>query len=239
TGGRHFGGTKFPRFAKNGDGTPRIEQLKGKATGLEGVVPAVIPPVGGRPTVSGPVRGAATPTLTDRQAALWRGEPRFGREPGATEPVSEGGRIGFDWRQAQLKHDRGDWTVSAGSQVIARLGPNVQDGRTLLSAIRYYRCTGLERLGGDSAGLWGAVPPSAPRGVMFGLPAVNVRPDKLEVKLVAGRYGLADEGRIVLPVGEKAEDARRVLELIRQHGADRVCQVGTGPEGVALLVRSR
>jgi hypothetical protein len=42
-----------------------------------------------------------------------------------------------------------------------------------------------------------------------------------------------------VPVGERSEDARQVLELIRKYGADRVCNIGSGPEGVAFLVKSR
>jgi hypothetical protein len=239
TPGRHLGGTKFPRFAKNADGSPRIEQLKGKATGLEGVVPAVIPPIAGRPTVSAPVHGVAAPTLTDRQSAMWRGTPTFGRETNAPAKVGEDGRVVFDWRQAKLRQDRGEWVIGAGSQVLARFGANMHAGQTVLSALCYYRCTELEHVGQECAGRWFAVPPSSPRGVMLGLSSISVRPDKLEVALVAGRYALCEEGRLVLPIGERAEDARRALELIRRHGADRVCQVGTGPEGIALLVRSR
>lgn len=237
--GRQMSTLKFPRFAKNTDGNPRIEQVKNKETGLEGVVQAVIPPIDASrgTTTAPPMRGLPSPSLTDRKALFWRSEPRLSREAQTTR--SDGGRVAFDWRHAQLRNAQGDWVIGVGGQTIARFGTNVSDGRTVLSAIRYYRCHEFELLGGDLAGLWCAVPGSSPRGAMFGLSAVPIRPDKLEISQVSGRYSLCENGRVVVPVGERAEDARRLLELIRRHGYDRVCPVGSGPEGVAFLVRSR
>src|SRR5262249_42728634 len=138
--GRHLGASKFSRLAKNPDGSPRIEKPKAP-TGLEGVSPAAIPPVGARELVRPAVRGPATPTITDREAPLWRGGPHVGRTVPDTTAAGPGGRIGFDWRQAQLRHDRGDWKLMVGGQQLANLGPNVNDARLLQSAVRYYRLT--------------------------------------------------------------------------------------------------
>lgn len=225
--GRHFGVTKFSRLAKGPDGSPRVEKPN-KPTGLESVAPAVIPPV------------AAREPAPHRGGPQWRGEPHFGRPAATAVAPSADGRVGFDCRQVQLRHLQGNWKLMAGGQELASFGPNVQDARLLLSAVRYYRCTEQHRLGGAAAGRWFVVGPSGPRGVMFGLTAVPIDPERLQVQNMGGQFTLCQEGKVVMPVGPQADDARALLEMIKRHGSDRLCRLGdVGEQGVALLLKSR
>jgi hypothetical protein len=234
---------KFPRTAPPAEGAPRLET--GKAPGTRGA---------GTEAAALPGLNPQTPVLPNTAASSKAAAPRLGRSSPSwrtetgIQPARPGdglieadidGRVAHDYRNMQLRQDRGEWSIVVGSQVVARFGQHASNARLALNALRYYRSTEHYRLGGSFVGRWVPVAPSSPSGVMFGLAAIHIQPEKLAVQQVGEVYALAEEGQVKVVIGDRAEDAREVLDLIQRYQADRICRIGHGPEGMAFLARSK
>jgi hypothetical protein len=216
--------------AQSAERSARNDPPRSPATGLESVMTAI----------PNPAMGKAAPSLADRHKPLWRTEQRLTPPAPVVQAEADAdGRVAHDYRNIQLKHDGGEWSLVMGSQRLANFGPHVSDARLAQSALRYYRCTEHFRLGGAFAGRWVPVAPSSPAGVMFGLGAIHLNPEKLEVQEVSGQFTLAEAGQVKLVIGPKRQDAREVLDLMQRYQTDRVCRVGQGTEAMAFLVRSK
>jgi hypothetical protein len=242
TGGHNTRPLETPRFSpltKGPDGSPRRDITGAAASPLAGLPTPALPPVTKQlPKVeTGPVQ----PNLTARQAALWRGQPHFGAatQPAASVPA-QGDRIAFDWRQVQLKQNGGDWQLVAGSLVLANFD-KAHEARLALSALRHYRFTEQRRVGGDRPVVsYYAATRQSPRGLMMGLQGQVLLPEQMEVQQVGSRYALCSGKQVVLEMGERRDDATKLLEVIKTNKYDRLCQLGEpGKEGMTLLVRSR
>lgn len=227
---RQMNTPRFSRLAKNPDGTPRQDAKK--AAEANALVLPSLPPV----SKSAPPPQAQPPAGM-RQAPPWREQPRIG----TLDPQSRKERVTFDWRQVQLRQDGPDWKLVSGSLVLANFGANVHDARLALSAVRHFRFTEQHRMGGERPVLsYCAAPAQSPRGVPLGMPAQVLQPDKLEVRQQGQTFALCSGEQVVLRMGERPDEARRLMEVIKTNKFDRLCQFGEpGKDGLALLVRSR
>jgi hypothetical protein len=153
-------------------------------------------------------------------------------------PGEIGERIAFDWRQLQLRRDQGgEWKLQAGSMVFARFG-NEQEGRQALHAMQYYHVN-EERLLNQGGTAFYLSNGQAPRGLMFGLNSLAIQPESLEVRQVGDRWAICAGDLPVLRYGTRPDEARQMLQAIRQYHFDRLCQFGVPDgEGLTLLVRT-
>ncbi|MFQ3649297.1 MAG: hypothetical protein SNJ75_03110 [Gemmataceae bacterium] len=235
---RQLNAVKPPIRAKSAKAAKPSEKPMTPIGGGEAVVNEAIPALALRSTTKTNLP-ANSQSLWQRSKPTWRSESKLAGpvitpiEPDAT------GRVAHDYRNIQLRQDRGEWSLVVGSQLVASFGPHAADARLAQSALRYYRCTEHYRLGGTFASRWVPVAPSSPSGVMFGLSAIHLDPGKLEVIELSGQYALAEAGQVKLVVGPQAAEARELLEMMQRYQTDRVCRVGKGPEAMAFLVRSR
>jgi hypothetical protein len=225
----HLAPARFSRVAKNADGTPHVQKGPAPAGSLEGVVSGVLPPL------AQPAGG---------QKTLWREQPHFGPHPGPGQ-AAYGDRMPFDWRQAQLRVDGGEWKLMVGKVVLARFGSNAVLARQALSALRYYRFTeqwrasGEAGADGEAGGAFYLANLQAPRGMMFGLQAAELDPQKVEVKQADGGYAVVAGKQVLMRFGSNKEEAHKLAETIRHDKLDRVCKLGDpGKEAMTLLVRS-
>jgi hypothetical protein len=150
-------------------------------------------------------------------------------------------RLAFDWRQVQLRKEGGDWKLAAGSRVLADFGADEHAARLGLYAMQYYRLTERRQIGGPSASftyfLTGGQPP---RGMMFGMDGQPFQWNRLQTRQIKGHWTICDGEQPLVEMGDKAEDANRVLEIIRNQQVDHLCRLGTADgRGMTLLVRSR
>src|SRR5262249_1267734 len=67
-------------------------------------------------------------------------------------------------------------------------------------------------------------------GELFGLPMVNLIPEKLALQKQDGRYLLVQGSEVVLPLGDRPEDARQLLDWLQRHRVDRLARLMT-PDG--------
>jgi hypothetical protein len=230
----HHEPTHFTRVAKNSDGTEKKLAPK-TASPYAGIPQPGLPPVS---RVTPPSVGPVQPTLTSKQSPLWREQPHVSGEP-ARQPTAE--RVPFDWRRVEARQEGADWKLVAGGQTLANFGPNVTDARLALSAVRYYRFTEEHRVGGERPLVnYCTASMMAPRGVMLGLNTQVLAPEALQVRQVGEGFVLCSNGAVVMKLGDRREEAARLLEVIKANRYDRLCQLGEpGKQGLALLLRSR
>lgn len=230
--GRAMAGPRFSRLVKNADGSPKFQRTPERgvvaAQGLEGIDRLAQPVI--------PALHQAPAVRDGRQDFRWRTQPGFARAP-----VGQGDRVPFDWRQVQLRQDGADWNLVSGGLRLISCGPNQQDARLALSAVRHYRFTEQHRFGGDQPYMtYFTAPGTAPRSVMLGLQAVEFQPDKLELKKVESGYALCQGEKVIVRLREREEDGTKLLESIRRNRYDRLCRIGEpGREAMTFLVRTR
>jgi hypothetical protein len=239
--GRHLDEPRFSRQAQPPPGAPPPVQPKGTPSPLAGIVTPAVPslaPPGVRPAHK-------------EQGFTWRTTPHFGPATGPNG-VATAERVPFDWRQVQLRQEDGGWALQAGSLVLARFGASQFEARQALAAIRHYRFTEQWRIGGDKPSFtYFLASGQAPRGLMMGLSGQAFVPDALAVRQVQGHWSLCAGERVVVRLGQRQEEARNLLEVIKRNRFDRLCQLGVpGPDlqpvsvptgevpGLTFLVRS-
>jgi hypothetical protein len=158
------------------------------------------------------------------------GGPTGGGEPGEWVP--------FDWRRVELRQERDGWVVAAGEYVLASFGPDEAAARQALTAVRHYHFTEHCRVGRPVPVFsYFLVNGQPPRGVLFGLNAQSFQPERLTVEALGRRWALCEGDRVLVVLGESAADARQLLDAIRRHKFDRLCRVGSEPEGLTILAR--
>jgi hypothetical protein len=156
-------------------------------------------------------------------------------------PLESVVRIPFDWRQAEIRQDPSGWLLVSGATLLTNLGSDGGAARTALSAIRYYRFTEEYRLGGEKPYLtYFVASRQAPIGTMLGLSQMPLTPDKLEARQVDGRWTLSEGDRVFVRLRDNAEEARKMLAVIKDRKLDRLVPISNGEEAaVVLLVKSR
>jgi hypothetical protein len=166
-----------------------------------------------------------------------------GREPPKSDlpAAALGERVTFDWRQVQLRRDKEDWKLAAGSLVLASFGPNERDARQGLAALQHYHFTEQRQIGRPRpAFTYYLVNGEAPRGLMFGLGSVPFQPDALALRELDGNWTLADGNKPILQFGDRAEEAKQALQVIQKYRFDHLYRIGPGgTTGMTVLVRSR
>ncbi|MEM2884495.1 MAG: hypothetical protein QXF24_00205 [Thermoproteota archaeon] len=137
-----------------------------------------------------------------------------GFDPSALEVV----RKGFFFRY---------WVIEERSgKRIARFDRE-REARLALSIIRHYGMTQHCQLGAPAPSMeYWLVNGRPPAGAMPGEDCVGFDPQNLEVKKVDGRWTIVEGTHWLLSFGEREEEARTALSIIKQYGFNRVCFVG-------------
>jgi hypothetical protein len=167
---------------------------------------------------------------------------RFGNSgpplPGWEEQVE---CVPFNWRQVRMRQDNGVWQLAAGDYVVANFGTDDEAARQALSVLHHYHFTEHYRIGRPRPRFsFFMINGQPPLGMMFGLTGQAFQPDKLSVQKLGPTWTLCEGDRVLVMLGEKPDEARQLLELIRQHKFDRLCHVGSAQDGgMTFLVRSR
>lgn len=224
--GRALPSPKFSRLAKNSDGSPRTSQLPQATSNLSlaGVAAPVLPPLSNR----------RDPEPT--RSFHWQSKP--GHSVQVTENAD---RLPFDWRRATVVQEEGEWRLKVGTQVLARFGSSANHAQQAMAALRYYRFTEQNRLGGEQPYFtYYLANNQSPRGVMMGVNAERFDPDKVEVRQVGENFALCQGQRVLVQLRQQQDDARKLLESIQRNKYDRLCRIGDpGKEAMTFLVRSR
>jgi hypothetical protein len=151
-----------------------------------------------------------------------------------------GDRVAIDPRQLKVQQDGQDWHLVCGEHMLANFGPYSADARRALHILQYYRC--------NEQCLVGQPRPTfsfflsngeAPRGTMFGLGGTPFRPDALVIRQGPGGWCICEREQPLINFGDKIDDARSLLQIIRQQHFNHFCRIGPEPYGMTMLLRMR
>jgi hypothetical protein len=178
---------------------------------------------------------------------LNRGRPSRNAAELTTQAVPEVAALGataerstFDFRQAQVRREQGEWVLAVGARVLAHFGLSEHHARQAQAAVMHYRLTEMHTIGSPrpvacyflSAG-------QAPRGLMVGLLGDAFQPERLTVHQLGEHFYLAQGGHPLFDAGTNPEDARQLLQVIRRYGFDFLCRIGpTDTQCMTILVKS-
>src|SRR5262249_41355431 len=133
-------------------------------------------------------------------------------------------RVPFDWRQAQVRREDGDWKLVVGSATLGNFGSNERDAHLAHAALVHYRCTEQLRVGApEPAVCYFLAGGQAPLGLMGGLFSEPFQPDALSVRQVHQHFCVAWNNHPLLDCGPRPDEARYMLGVIRQYRFDHVC----------------
>jgi hypothetical protein len=160
--------------------------------------------------------------------------------PGVVGVVAGTDHIAVDWRQVQQRQDGRNWRLVQGERTLAEFGAHDSDARLAASVVQYYHFSEECLIGHPKPVFrYFLVNGQPPRGTLFGLENVSFHPEELSVREVGGRWVLGDHRRTICDFGDKAEEARTALEVIRHYQFDTLCHVGHGgADGLSFPVRS-
>jgi hypothetical protein len=160
--------------------------------------------------------------------------------PPPGQPVI-GDRVPFDWRQVQIRKHKQDWKLASGSYTLADFGPNERDARQALNAVQHYRFTEHCLIGRTTPSFaYFLVNGQEPRGLIFGVSDTPFEWELLSVRQLGGAFVISDGIRVLLNFGDKDDDAKQALQVIRRYQFDHLCHIGSpGTPGMTFLVRTR
>jgi hypothetical protein len=181
------------------------------------------PRVPSRVTQPSPVTTPAAPVVT----------------AGAQEPSPAAQRTPVDSRQAQVQEDGNLWKLTDGHE-IAKF-TSKRDAQQALSTLLYYRFTERVQVGSPKPHFsYFLVDGQVPRGPVLGVHCELFQPELLRVVQVGDRWTISTGERVLLSFDDQQEEARHVLDVIRQQKCDRLCRIGMTDEfGLSFLARSR
>lgn len=157
------------------------------------------------------------------------------------EAGQAGQRLPIDWQQVELHRDRHEWKLMAGGICLANFGAREWEAREALRAVQHYRFTEVCSLGNAGSEFrYFLVNGAPPRGVLFGLRNVSFRPESLTVRQVGNAWTIHDGSRALWTFGDREEEARQALAILRRYQFDHYCQVGNlQPSAFRFPVRGR
>jgi hypothetical protein len=147
-------------------------------------------------------------------------------------PVPGVGYVGevvkIDWKRADVRREGTEWVLASGNDVIAKFGHDQNAARDSLRMIQDGRFTEFGRVGPDGANFFlanGNVPLRLPLFVQ----GRRLDLTGLKVTQSAGGWSITERGRHVFDVGS-AEEGEAVIRLMKLHGFDQLCRLGTSPK---------
>jgi hypothetical protein len=150
-------------------------------------------------------------------------------------------RVPIDWNESQVRQDRDGWKLVQGSTPLANFGPDEEDARLALAAVRYYHFSEQCLVGRPHPAFsYFLVNGEAPRGAMVGVGTVPFRPEALAVRQVGSDWTVCDGTRPLFHFGNQADEARQALTALQRYKFDTLCRIGhTEPPSLTFPVRTR
>jgi hypothetical protein len=188
-----------------------------------------------------PAASSPRPANNSVQVVLPNGRKLPLRDPAVLNQPVRSDRLAFDNRQLVMKLDMGDWKIKSGKDTLANFGPSLADAHRGLRVLQFYRCTEQCLVGQPKPTFsYFLANGQAPRGLMFGLRGETFRTGELTVGQLGGGWAIYDGNKPIIRAAGQLDDARKLLQLIRQQQCDCICRIGPDEgHGMTLLVRSR
>ncbi len=146
--------------------------------------------------------------------------------PGTAQPLKED-CISFNPATAQVKFVSNDWKIVDGSHWMFSFGTKKTEAEQALRVIKHY--------GMNQSCFVGRPGPSfqyllrsgtAPAGALAGEDCVSFNPNTAEVKKINNDWKIVDGNHWMFSFGNKEDEARQALAIIKKYGFTRSCFVG-------------
>lgn len=146
-------------------------------------------------------------------------------------PVPGVGYVGeivkLDWRKAEVRREGAEWVLASGNEIIASFAHDQNAARDSLRMIQDGQFNEFGRVGPTGANFFlsnGQVPLRLPLFVQ----GRRLDLAGLKVTQSAAGWSVSERGRHVFDVGS-AEEGDAVIRLMKLHGFDQLCRIGTSP----------
>jgi hypothetical protein len=145
----------------------------------------------------------------------------------------------FDPQTVELKHLRGQWSLTAGEAVLKNLGPRGVEARQSWQLVRQLKLTQRGSLGGSRQLLeYWLSDGQAPRWLPPDVRSMPIDLGQLRVEEFRGNWVLREPARVLLNFGPEELEARQALAVFRKYGFDRVGVVGQGATAMFVPIAS-
>jgi hypothetical protein len=146
----------------------------------------------------------------------------------------------FDWRQATVQFEHGEWKVIAGSLPLANCGPLEQDAQDVLRMIQHYRLTERCSIGKPTPAFTFFMTNGQPvRTLLFGVETISCHSEYLTVAQTGSNWSIVDGGRRLLDCGPRERDVRQVLQILQNYKIDHLILAGGSHKPVPIIVLAR
>lgn len=157
-------------------------------------------------------------------------EPEQAPKPGTgpvTTPALKEDCLNFNPATTNVRNIDGRWKVVDGNHWLFDFGDKRAEALQALKIIKYYRMNQSCFVGRpDPSFRYLLVNGKAPQGSMTGEDCVSFNPNTTEVRNIEGRWKVVDGNHWLFDFGDKEEEARAALAIIKKYGFTRSCFVG-------------
>jgi hypothetical protein len=149
-----------------------------------------------------------------------------------------GESVRFDPQKLDIRKDKGDWLVAAGSEVLGSYGAGEWSAREAARTIRDMRVNEFCKLG--SGGLtFFLADGKAPGRVPFAVQGRRFDPNALKVSQYGNRCMVTEYGRHLFDCATAAE-GETLIRVVKHFGFDQICHLGPqGKSGVMFLAKGQ
>jgi hypothetical protein len=143
----------------------------------------------------------------------------------------------FDYTGAQLIWSDQRWQLLVGGAVLKDFGRRQAEASQALRLIRDLHLTQYGTVGSPHPVMeYWLAEGQAPRGLTWGLRSLPLDLGSLRAEPIQSQWCLRDNQRIIFNFGQRADDARQALTVIRKYDFSRVVVVGqAAPEMLVFL----
>jgi hypothetical protein len=203
--------------------------------------PGQPPQLGGIPSTS-----PLGPNPIGLPASVMAGNAFAGHQPGdfnsqVGDQLHQSDKVTFDPRQVQVRRDNQDWKLYYGPYMVANFGPNPMDARQALNILQSYHCNEQCLIGPPRQPTFSYFLSNgqAPRGTVYGMGGWEFRPEALALRQVGNEWVVCDGNQALIRFGDRVDDAKQMLQVIRQQQFDYIAHIGHGEApGLNILVRT-
>ncbi len=164
------------------------------------------------------------PYSVESNRAYFTVECRGGEKPG--DSIRED-CVSLDPSRIEVKNISGRWKIVDGNRWIFDFADKRSEAEQTLRIIKYFGMNQSCFIGRPHPSFsYLLVSGQAPKGELLGEDCVSFNPYKLEVVKSSGRWKISDGSRFLFDFGNKEEEARQALMIIRNYGFKKACYVG-------------
>ncbi len=135
--------------------------------------------------------------------------------------------VKFNYRHLRVTNFSERWKIVEGSHWLMDFGKSESEARQALKIIQHYQMEERCFVGRPNPSMtYFLSDGEAPKGSMRGEDCTPFNPLNLEVRSISGRWKIVEGSHWLMDFGNKADEAKTALQIIKKYGFNRLCFVG-------------